>query len=376
MLLEVSNLHTQFQTRSATVRAVDDVSFSVDEGQTVALVGESGSGKSVTALSIMGLIKGPSGKVTNGSVLLEGDDLLKMSPSRMRKLRGPSIAMVFQDPMTALNPGLTIGRQLTESLRVHRDMTRAQAKGRAVELLGLVGISEPQQRLQSYPHQFSGGMRQRVMIAIALSCEPKLIVADEITTALDVTIQAQILELLRKLARETKTAIILITHDLGIVAGMADRVNVMYGGQIVESASAFELFARPQMPYTWGLLSSIPRLDQERPEQLAAIAGSPPDMTSPPTGCRFAPRCAFARSICVERVPELLPMPSLGRDHLARCWGTAEVPEGGWLQGLDWKLAQKEASQGEGAVGPDGTVVPIEEHPSRAHDHCSTRTQE
>lgn len=347
MLLEVKHLHTEFRTRSSVVRAVDDVNFSVAEGETVALVGESGSGKSVTALSIMGLIKGPTARVTEGSVLLDGDDLLQMSPKRVRRLRGPSIAMVFQDPMSALNPGLTIGRQLTESFRVHTGASREKANARAIELLGMVGISEPESRLKSYPHQLSGGMRQRVMIAIALSCDPKLIVADEITTALDVTIQAQILELLKKLSRETRTALILITHDLGIVAGMADRVNVMYGGQVVESASTDDLFTRPRMPYTWGLLSSIPRLDQPKPDKLVTIKGSPPDMSQPPVGCRYAPRCPFVRDICTQRAPDL----TIARSdsdapdsvHRARCWGTSDHPDGGWLRGVDWRVAQAQA---------------------------------
>lgn len=343
MLLEVRNLHTEFRTRSATVRAVDDVNFTVGEGETVALVGESGSGKSVTALSIMGLIKGPSASITQGEVLLEGQDLLRMSPAQVRQRRGPDIAMVFQDPMTALNPGLTIERQLTESFRVHTGASRAKARRRGIELLELVGIPEPESRLKAYPHQLSGGMRQRVMIAIALSCDPKLIVADEITTALDVTIQAQILELLKQLARETRTALILITHDLGIVAGMADRVNVMYGGQVVESATTQELYEQPHMPYTWGLLSSIPRLDQPRPDKLVTIKGSPPDMSQAPIGCRYAPRCPFARDVCLEKVPPLTASDPQSPGHLSRCWGTAAVPEGGWLKGADWRVAQAAA---------------------------------
>lgn len=343
MLLEVKNLHTEFRTRSSVVRAVEDVNFSVAEGETVALVGESGSGKSVTALSIMGLISGPTARVAAGSVLLDGDDLLRMSPNKVRKLRGPRIAMVFQDPMTALNPGLTIGRQLTESYRVHTGASRAKARMRAIELLEMVGISEPKSRLKAFPHQLSGGMRQRVMIAIALSCDPRLIVADEITTALDVTIQAQILELLKELARETRTALILITHDLGIVAGMADRVNVMYGGQVVESAPTDELFTSPKMPYTWGLLSSIPRLDQPKLDKLVTIKGSPPDMSRPPSGCRYAPRCPFAREICHDRAPDLLPPQAGEPGHLSRCWGTGDHPDGGWLRGAQWRSAQAQA---------------------------------
>ncbi|WP_131104529.1 ABC transporter ATP-binding protein [Ornithinimicrobium sufpigmenti] len=377
MLLEVRNLHTEFRTRSSTVRAVDDVNFTVSEGETVALVGESGSGKSVTALSIMGLIKGPSAQVTEGEVLLEGQDLLRMSPAKVRRRRGSDIAMVFQDPMTALNPGLTIGRQLTESFRVHTGASREQARRRGVELLGLVGIPEPESRLKAYPHQLSGGMRQRVMIAIALSCEPKLIVADEITTALDVTIQAQILELLRQLARETRTALILITHDLGIVAGMADRVNVMYGGQVVESAPTEALYERPRMPYTWGLLSSIPRLDRPRPDKLVTIKGSPPDMSRPSVGCRYAPRCPFVRDVCRRHVPLLAHSDPSTPGHLSRCWGTADVPDGGWLRGVDWRVAQAQAQPQDRSElagdlpegdGDDLRVEPELRVDSEAHD--------
>ncbi|ROR73298.1 ABC transporter ATP-binding protein [Bogoriella caseilytica] len=347
MLLEVKNLRTEFRNRSSVVRAVDDVSLEVDAGQTLAVVGESGSGKSVTALSIMGLIKGPVARVAGGEVVFAGQDLLKMSPRAVRALRGTGVAMIFQDPMTSLNPSLTVGRQITESLRLHLGMNRKAARRRAVELLELVGISEPESRLSAYPHQFSGGMRQRVMIAIALACDPRLIVADEITTALDVTIQAQILELLRKLTEELGTAVILITHDLGIVAGMSERVNVMYGGQVVESAATVDLFAQPKMPYSWGLLASIPRLDQERAEKLIPITGAPPDMADPPPGCRYQPRCPFARQICSERIPELLPVGSAnGADHLARCWGASDVPEGGWLRDVDWREAQRVGAEG------------------------------
>ncbi|MFC4555634.1 ABC transporter ATP-binding protein [Georgenia faecalis] len=341
MLLDVKNLQTEFHGRSTVVRAVDDVSLDVDEGETLALVGESGSGKSVTALSIMGLIKGPAARVVGGEVLYEGRDVLQMSAKDVRALRGTGIAMVFQDPMTSLNPALTVGRQLTESVRLHRGLDRRQARRRAVELLELVGISEPESRLRSYPHQFSGGMRQRVMIAIALACDPKLIVADEITTALDVTIQAQILDLLRRLTRELGTAVILISHDLGIVAGMAERVNVMYGGQIVESASTRELFASPKMPYTWGLLASIPRLDEPRSTKLVPIKGSPPDMSNPPPGCRYQPRCPFARPVCAERAPQLVEVGDGPDAHLARCWGMSPEPDGGWLRGVDWRAAQR-----------------------------------
>ncbi|GMA30399.1 ABC transporter ATP-binding protein [Litorihabitans aurantiacus] len=330
MLLEVENLSTEFRTRSRTVRAVDDVSFTVAEGETVAVVGESGSGKSVTALSIMGLVQAPAGRVTGGSIRFEGEDLLSVKDPR--RIRGSRVAMVFQDPMSSLNPVLTIGRQLTEAMRAHRSLSREEARTRAVELLQLVGIPDAATRLRSYPHQFSGGMRQRVMIAMGLSCDPALILADEITTALDVTIQAQILEVLDRVRTELGTAVLLITHDLGVVARMAERVTVMYGGQIVETATTADLFAAPRMPYTWGLLASVPRLDSDRSQPLVPIEGTPPDLSQPQPGCRFAARCAFAREICRTRPPAL---EVVRPGHLARCWGTQEHPDGGWLRGVD-----------------------------------------
>lgn len=339
MLLEIDNLQTEFRTRSGTVRAVDGVSFGVHEGETLAVVGESGCGKSVTALSIMRLLSGPSAIAAGGRITFDGKDVLAMNKRQLRAFRGTGVAMVFQDPMSSLNPALTIGRQLTESLRLHLKMNRREAKERAIELLELVGISEPETRLKAYPHQFSGGMRQRVMIAIALSCSPKVLLADEITTALDVTIQAQILDLLRTLSAETGTAVVLITHDLGIVAGMAERVHVMYGGQIVEKATTEDLFDNPRMPYTWGLLGSIPRLDETRRTRLIPIEGTPPDLSDPPTGCRFRPRCAYARQICGELSPELTPVDSTG--HEARCWGMQDTPDGGWLRDTDWRVLEQ-----------------------------------
>lgn len=355
-LLDVENLRTQFRTRSQVVRAVDGVSFSVEPGQTLALVGESGCGKSVTALSIMGLLPGANASIVGGSVEFDGRDLATLSPKEMRSVRGTGISMVFQDPMTSLNPALTIGRQITESLRVNLDMSKSAARARALELLGMVGISEPESRLASYPHQFSGGMRQRAMIAIALACDPRLILADEITTALDVTIQAQILELLRRLTAELGTALVLITHDLGIVAGMAERVSVMYAGQIVESATVDDLFADPRMPYTWGLLTSIPRLDRPRGAKLIPIEGSPPDLANPPDGCRFRQRCAHARDICATDAPDLLPAgrrPGHEDVQLARCWATQDVEGGGWLRDVRWTDAVAAAVSSADPVSAD-----------------------
>ncbi|SFZ86363.1 oligopeptide transport system ATP-binding protein [Devosia enhydra] len=337
-LLEVDGLVTEFRTRGGVLRAVDKVSFSVLPGETLALVGESGCGKSATALSLMRLIGPPNGHI-EGSVRFDGTDVLTLSPREVRDMRGRNIAMIFQDPMTSLNPVLTIGLQLTETLKTHLGLTGQAARDRARDLLAMVGIPEPAKRLKDFPHQFSGGMRQRVMIAMALSCNPRLILADEITTALDVTIQAQVLELLKRLSRETGTAMVLITHDLGVVAGMADRVNVMYAGQIVESTRTGELFRNPRMPYTWGLLDSVPRMDASYRERLVPIRGLPPNLLDPPKGCRFAPRCAYRRDICGQKAPDLIEVPQTGESHLARCWGTQDVAGGGWLIGHDRKSA-------------------------------------
>ncbi len=333
-LLEVNDLHTQFFTRDGTVKAVDGVTFEIAAGETLGLVGESGCGKSVTALSLMRLIPMPPGKIVKGSVVFDGQDVTKMDDDDVRQIRGNNIAMIFQDPMTSLNPVLTISRQISEALELHLKMDRGESRKRTIELLELVGIPSAAKRLDDYPHQFSGGMRQRVMIAMALSCNPKLILADEPTTALDVTIQAQILDLLKNLAREFRTAFILITHDLGVVAGMTQRIHVMYGGKIVEKADTGELFANPKMPYTWGLLRSIPRLDERRKGKLLPIEGLPPDLIAPPPGCRFEPRCQYRHEICREKPPELLPIPNAKPDHEARCWGTQA---GGWLVDIDWR---------------------------------------
>jgi oligopeptide transport system ATP-binding protein len=333
-LLEVTDLHTQFFTRDGVVHAVDGVSFELAAGETLGLVGESGCGKSVTALSLMRLIPQPPGKIVKGRIVFDGQDVLKMDDDEVRSIRGNNIAMIFQDPMTSLNPVLTISRQVSEALELHLKMDKSESRKRTIELLDLVGIPSAKKRLDDYPHQFSGGMRQRVMIAMALSCNPKLILADEPTTALDVTIQAQILDLLKNLAREFRTAFILITHDLGVVAGMTQRIHVMYGGKIVEKADTGELFANPKMPYTWGLLRSIPRLDEHRKAKLLPIEGLPPDLIAPPPGCRFEPRCQYRRDVCHEREPELKRIPNAKPDHEARCWGTQE---GGWLVTTDWR---------------------------------------
>jgi oligopeptide/dipeptide ABC transporter ATP-binding protein len=307
-LLEVRNLRTEFRTGAGIVRAVNGISYRVERGETVAIVGESGSGKSVSALSILRLIPDPPGRIVAGEVLFEGRDLLTLPEEAMREIRGGDIGMVFQEPMTSLNPVLTIGRQITETLEQHRGMDRSAAQKRAIELLGLVGIAAPAHRLKQYPHQLSGGMRQRIMIAIALACEPKLIIADEPTTALDVTIQAQILELMQELTRRLNVALILITHNLGVVARYAQRVNVMYAGHIVESAPVKQIFATPAHPYTVGLLKSIPRLDESRDIRLAPIAGQPPDLSKEIVGCPYVSRCPKAQSRCHQEQPVLMPV--------------------------------------------------------------------
>jgi oligopeptide/dipeptide ABC transporter ATP-binding protein len=322
-LLDVRDLQTQFVTGGGVVRAVDGVSWDVEEGETVALVGESGCGKSVTALSIMRLVAMPAGRIAGGQIMFKGRDLLTLSEEEMRRVRGREIGMIFQEPMTSLNPVLTIGRQLTEGLEIHLGMSRTAAERRAVELLSLVGIPDPARRLQQYPHQFSGGMRQRMMIAMALACDPPLVLADEPTTALDVTIQAQILELMKDLSRRLGVAMLIITHNLGVVARYADRVNVMYAGRIIERSTARELYAHPRHPYTLGLLRSVPRLDEPRRARLAPIDGQPPDLTRLPPGCAFAPRCAFRVERCAHDVPPLEPVG--GISHVSACWESARL---------------------------------------------------
>jgi oligopeptide/dipeptide ABC transporter ATP-binding protein len=316
-LLKVRNLSTYFFTEDGVVRAVDGVSLDIHRGEIVGLVGESGCGKTVTALSIMRLIPSPPGRIVSGEIWFEGVDLLKLDDDGIRSIRGHKIAMVFQEPMTSLNPVLTIGRQLTEPLEVHLKMEPRQARARAIELLEMVGIPEPHKRIDSYPHQFSGGMRQRVMIAMALACSPRLLLADEPTTALDVTIQAQILELMTQLTRELGTAVLIITHNLGVVARYAQRVYVMYAGKVVETAPAMELYHRPHHPYTLGLLRSVPRLDQGRKARLEPIEGFPPDMVHIPPGCAFHPRCPFRTERCQVEGP---PLVAVGPEHMVACW--------------------------------------------------------
>ncbi|HEU0002715.1 MAG TPA: ABC transporter ATP-binding protein [Ktedonobacteraceae bacterium] len=324
-LLEVQDLKTYFKVKAGRVRAVNGVSFAVKPGEKVGVVGESGCGKSVTALSIMRLLPQPAGEYAGGSVLFDDQDLLDVSEKEMRKIRGAKIGMIFQDPMTCLNPTMPIGKQIGEALRIHLKLDKDEAQKRAISLLDQVGIPAATERINSYPHQFSGGMRQRVMIAIALACNPKLLIADEPTTALDVTVQAQILELINGVCSEFGTAVILITHDLGVVAGMTDRVIVMYAGKVMETATTDELFANPVHPYTLGLLASVPRLDEQRHSQLKTIEGSPPDLVKPPTGCPFMPRCAFARAIC-RTMPSLDPVAGTS-SHLKACWVDVTDPK-------------------------------------------------
>jgi oligopeptide transport system ATP-binding protein len=317
LILDVQGLETQFKTPEGTVHAVNGVSFKLKEGETLGVVGESGCGKSVTMLSIMRLIPTPPGKVTAGKAFYRGKDLLQMSKDEIRHIRGSQISMIFQDPMTSLNPVLTIGRQLTEPLELHLGMNLEQAKRRAVELLEMVGIPKAKDRLNDYPHQFSGGMRQRVMIAMALACNPQILVADEPTTALDVTIQAQITDLVKRLRDELGMAIIWITHDLGIVAGLAQRVIVMYGGFIIEEANVTELYANPKHPYTIGLLGSLPRIDLDEKQRLFSIEGLPPMLFQKPTACPFAPRCKWVIARCQDENPSLV---EIAPEHKVACW--------------------------------------------------------
>jgi peptide/nickel transport system ATP-binding protein len=316
-ILEVKDLRTYFYTRDGVVRSVDGVSFSVSEGETLAIVGESGCGKSVTSLSILRLIASPPGKIVSGSIQFHGQDLLGFTDEQMRDIRGDKISMIFQEPMTSLNPVLTIGRQIGEVLELHRHCTKEEAHTRILELLKMVNIPEPESRIDEYPHQLSGGMRQRIMIAMALACDPEILIADEPTTALDVTIQAQILNLMRELRDRTRAAIILITHDLGVVAEMAQRVVVMYAGRKVEEASVFDLFDKPMHPYTLGLLNSMPRLDDSASKRLVEIPGMVPSMRTEIVGCAFAPRCASATERCTQEAPTLKDH---GNQHWVACW--------------------------------------------------------
>ncbi|MYH42032.1 MAG: ABC transporter ATP-binding protein [Chloroflexi bacterium] len=323
-LLEIKDLRTYFFTEDGTVRAIDGVTWDLDEGETLGLVGESGCGKSVTALSILRLIPNPPGRIVDGEILFEGRDLLKVSNAEMRHIRGNRIAMVFQEPMTSLNPVLTIGNQIVEVIRLHMGLEEAESRARAIELLEMVGIPEAARRIDDYPHQFSGGMRQRAMIAMALACNPKLLLADEPTTALDVTIQAQILDIISRLARELGTAVVLITHNLGVVARYVDNVNVMYAGKIIETGTVTDIFRDPRHPYTVGLLRSVPRLDEIEHERLATLEGQPPLLIAPIPGCPFAPRCDWYIDKCDEEAP---PLEEKDPGHFAACWRDPRTDE-------------------------------------------------
>ena len=317
-ILDVKNLHVYFDTYAGVVKAIRDVSFHVNKGESLAIVGESGSGKSVTVQTIMKLIPMPPGRIAGGEILFKDKDIVKMNEAEMRKIRGGEIGMIFQDPMTSLNPTMTVGKQIAEGIMMHQKVSHKEAMAKALEMLKAVNIPNPEERLNSYPHQFSGGMRQRVVIAIALACNPDLLIADEPTTALDVTVQAQILDLMNELKSKMNTAIILITHDLGVVADLAERVIVMYGGEIMEEASVHDIFKDPKHPYTWGLIKSIPRLDIDREkEKLSSIDGTPPDLFNPPVGCPFAPRCEYAMEICKKEKPGMI---NGGNNHRVSCW--------------------------------------------------------
>ena len=321
-LLEVKNLKTHFFTMEGVVKAVDGVSYELNEGETLGLVGESGCGKSVSALSVMRLIPDPPGKIIDGEILLDGEDILKINMEGMREVRGAKIAMVFQEPMTSLNPVLTVERQITETLQLHMGMSKLESQRESVNLLTRVGIPDPEIRIKQYPHQFSGGMRQRVMIAMALSCNPRLIIADEPTTALDVTIQAQILDLMKSLTTELGVALIVITHNLGVVARYADRVNIMYAGKVIERGEAREIYSNPRHPYTVGLLRSVPRLDLPRRAKLDPIEGQPPDLINLPPGCAFRERCRWAIDKCATDTPELV---ETSDGHLSACFRADEL---------------------------------------------------
>ena len=320
-LLRVQGLTTHFFTQDGVVHAVEDVSFSLRRGEVLGLVGESGCGKSVTGLSLLRLVPDPPGKIVAGSIIFKGENLLELNEEEMRQIRGHQIAMIFQDPMTAFNPVLTIGRQIAEVLELHEHLRPSIAMSRAVELLKMVGIPAADRRARDYPHQYSGGMRQRAMIAMALACKPDLVIADEPTTGLDVTIQAQLLDLLRVLQHETGTAILMITHDMGVVAGMCDRALVMYAGRVAEAANIYDLFGDPRHPYSIALLGSVPRMDQ-RNGRLTPIVGFPPDLISPGVGCAFAPRCTFAHDTCLTNTPRLF---TVGEGHTVACWADVQI---------------------------------------------------
>jgi peptide/nickel transport system ATP-binding protein len=329
-LLRVEDLHVEFPTEDGVVHAVDGITYQVHKGRTLGIVGESGSGKTVSSLTTLGLTRRQGARIT-GRIVFEGKDLVTLAEDELRTIRGNDIAMIFQDPLSALHPLYKVGRQLSEAVRAHRNVSKAQARERAVELLGLVGIPDPTRRVDSYPHEFSGGMRQRAMIAMALANEPKLLIADEPTTALDVTVQAQILALLERLQRELGMAIVIITHDLGVVAEMADDIAVMYAGRIVETASAASVFAAPEHPYTWGLLKSIPRLDAQRDVDLVPIPGTPPSLISPPSGCHFHPRCPYVQPDHTRIDPQLQPVADQPSHHVA-CLLESDVRKRLWAE--------------------------------------------
>ena len=353
-LLEVEDLRVHFETEDGLVKAVDGLTYTVDRGETLGIVGESGSGKSVSSLTVMGLTRARNARIT-GKVRFNGQDLLGASDEDLRKIRGDDIAMIFQDPLSSLHPFYKVGNQIVEAIRAHRDMTKAQAWDRAVEMLNLVGIPEPKRRAEAYPHEFSGGMRQRAMIAMALANDPKLLIADEPTTALDVTVQAQILELIERLQSEFDTAVVVITHDLGVVAEITDEIAVMYAGRIVERAPTRAIFGAPQHPYTWGLLKSIPRLDTPRDEELVPISGRPPSLIKRPSGCHFHPRCPYVRDAHRKVDPKLEPVPG-DEGHAVACLLNPELRNRIW-RGL---------AEGETSATLRHLVVE-EDHPVRAH---------
>jgi len=324
VLLRVKDLKTYFYTQDGVVKAVDGISFELARGETLGIVGESGSGKSVTALSILKLIPDPPGKIVSGEIYLDGMDIVALKEKEMQQVRGNEIAMIFQDPMTSLNPVFTIGNQIMETIMLHQRLNKKVAREKTVELLRSVGIPNPEQRIDGYPHQFSGGMRQRAMIAMALSCNPKILIADEPTTALDVTIQAQILQLMNEIKERTNSSIIIITHDLGVIAEMADNIIIMYGGMVVEYSDVNTIFYNSHHPYTWGLLRSIPRLDEVKRERLIPIPGIPPSLINVPPGCPFSPRCRYAKDVCFKVTPELK---NIGRFHKVACYLDADEVE-------------------------------------------------
>ncbi len=354
-LLEIENLQVHFETDDGIVKAVDGISYTLDRGQTLGIVGESGSGKSVSSLTVMGLSRARNARIS-GSIRFDGKDLLGASDDELRKIRGDDIAMIFQDPLSSLHPFYKVGAQIVEAIRAHRDVSKQQAYDRAIEMLGLVGIPEPRKRAESYPHEFSGGMRQRAMIAMALANDPKLLIADEPTTALDVTVQAQILELIERLQSEFDTAVVVITHDLGVVAEVADEIAVMYAGRIVEQADTDTIFAGPEHPYTWGLLSSIPRLDSPRDEELVPIAGRPPSLINLPGGCAFHPRCPYVKPAHMKVGPKLEAIPDNPR-HRVACLLAPETRRNLWRDLREGKLPADARSDVMHDVAAEGSVV-------------------